>query len=117
MSEKTQKYRLFMLQYSPENVMFASGFRFSRVTADYILVYDRKSKLKPANGNVIEVRQEEVLSLSDMDKSWLLDCARSIFMEDFRRNQALGAANMATMLDRLEKELEKEANERDGEGV
>ena len=106
-----------MLAYSPENVVYTSGFRFSRVTADYILIYDRKTRLKPPFGNVIEIKKEEIWDLTEMDRAWILDCGRSIFSEEFRRNQAKSAANMSAMLDRLEQELEKETKERDGEMV
>lgn len=116
MTERTRKYRLFAMAYSLENVDFSAGFRFSRVTPEYILIYTKKARVKPPVGRAAEVKEGDVALMNGMDRAWLLDCGASIFAELAAQRKGEDLKQLSDMVDRLEKELEIEA-EKEGEGA
>lgn len=109
MSEKIRKYRLFALVYSLENVNYASSFRFTRVTPEYILVYTQRSRIKPPVGRVAEVKENDIALLSKMDEAWLFDCGISLFADFATRQKAEDTERLTEMINRLEEELEAES--------
>lgn len=116
MSKRTRKYRLFAFPYSLENVEFASKFRFSRVTPDYILVYAQKAKLDAPSGKTAEVKENDISLLSKMDGAWLFDCGLSLFADIAASETKESVERLSNMVDRLEKELEKESG-KEGDGT
>lgn len=98
--------RLFALLYSTENVEYASRNRFVRVTPEYILIYTEKSRLKPPTGKAVEIKKENLHTLTAMDESWLFDCGLSLLAEHTANNQD-GLKNLSDMVDRLEAKLEE----------
>lgn len=109
MSKKPAKYRLFALLYSLENVNFASTFRFSRVTPDYILIYTKKSRLNPPVGKAAEIKETDLSLLNRMDEAWLFDCGVSLLADMAARQKEDGLERLSEMVNRLEEELESEA--------
>lgn len=108
-------YRLFAFPYDLENVKFASGFRFSRVTPDYILVYAQRARLKPPVGKPVEIRETDLKKLDRMDESWLFDCGVSLFADIAARQKKEDIKKLTDMIDRLEVELDKVSEESGGE--
>ena len=108
MSKKVKKYRLFAMEYSPDNVDFTSQFRFSRVTPKYILVYEQRVRLNPPDGNAVEVKDSDINLLSKLDESWLFDCGVSLFADMVATRDRDGMDKLTRMVDRFEKELETE---------
>lgn len=109
MSKKVKKYRLFATTYSLENVDFASSFRFSRATPDYILIYTQRARLNPPSGGAVEIRENEINRLSKMDEEWLFDCGISLFADIATRQKKEDVERLADMVNRLEEELEIES--------
>ena len=106
MRGKPKKNRLFALPYSLENVNFAAGFRFSRVTPDYILLYTERARLKPPDGKAAEVKKEDLHRLTARDEAWLLDCGVSLFAESAAAAKGEQMDKLSDMIGRLEAELE-----------
>lgn len=104
-----KKYRLFLMKYSLENVKFASSFRFSRVTPNYILVYAQRARLKPPDGKSGEIKAEELGVTSKQDQGWLMDCVSSLMAEAIKRSEKDDLQRISEMVVRLERELELEA--------
>lgn len=98
--------RLFALLYSTENVEYAAKHRFVRVTPGYILIYTEKSRLKPPTGRAVEIKKDNLNTLTAMDESWLFDCGITLLAEHTAANTD-GLKNLSDMVDRLEAELEE----------
>lgn len=109
MSKKIQKYRLFAMNYALENVDFASSFRFSRVTPEYILIYTQRKRLNPPVGKSIEVKEDDISLLTKLDEAWLFDCGISLFADIATRQRKEDVDRLADMVNRLEEELEVES--------
>ena len=114
MSRKPAKYRLFALPYSLENVDFSSGFRFSRVTPEYILVYARKGIISVPFGKAVEIKQDGLHLLNKMDEAWLFDCGVSLLADMAAEKKEDEFERLSDMVNRLEAELEVEA-EKEGD--
>ena len=97
--------RLFALLYNTENVEYAAKHRFVRVTPGYILIYTDKSRLKPPTGRAVEIKKDNLNTLTAMDESWLFDCGITLLAEHTAANTD-GMKNLSDMVDRLEAELE-----------
>lgn len=105
-----KKYRLFFMLSDRRNIQYASQNRFSRITLDYILVYTQKTRMKPPTGSSMEISaRDDLFRLTEKDREWVLDCARSVMYEDLMRNKADSLQNLSQMVDRLEEELEAES--------
>lgn len=96
--------RLFALPYSTENVGYAAGFRFARVTPGYILIYTDKTRLKPPNGRAVKVGGRDLHRLTKQDEAWLFDCGMTLLVEHTRESDA---ERLSDMVDNLETELER----------
>ena len=107
-------YRLFAFPYDLKNVEYASKFRFSRVTPDYILVYAMQSRVKPPVGKPVEIKESDLKKLDLLDESWLFDCGISLFADIASRQKKEDITRLTDMIDRLEIELEKEAGGEEG---
>lgn len=116
MSKRVRKYRLFALPYHFENVAYASEFRFSRVTAEYILVYTQKTKMNIPVGKAVEVKENDISLLSKMDEAWLFDCGLSLFADIAASQKREDIVKLSEMVDRLEEELEAESG-KEGDGA
>lgn len=103
------QYRLFLMKCSLENVKYASSFRFSRVTPNYILVYAQRARLKPPDGKSGEIKAEELGVTSKQDQGWIMDCVASLMAEAIKRSEKDDLQRISEMVARLERELEQEA--------
>lgn len=113
--QSKKKYRLFALLATQDNVDYAGRFRFSRVTPDYILVYDRRARVTPPDGKAIEIREEEIGRLNQADVYWLIYCGASLLTEAARTDEAEGLDRLSGMVRTLEDALEEEKRKGGGE--
>ena len=100
-----------------ENVEYASDFRFSRITPEYILVYVQKKRLNPPTGKAVEIQQKDIGLLSKKDESWLFDCVISLFADIAATKDRDTMERLTDMVNRFEQELEKEEGGESDDGT
>ena len=104
-------YALYAMELSHQNVKIAATYRFCRLTPFYILVYTDRDKPE----NAINVEQTETHRLTEADNQWLEDCNTAILAEKMKEHEAEIAAEMMERIERLEKALEAERRNREGD--
>lgn len=108
-------YRLYAMPYNAETVGAAEKERFSRVAADYVLIYTAK-RVK----NAVQVTEAEAHRLSGSERQWLFDCNTALLAEETKRHSGEILQNLSEKLDKLEsalaaqKEIEERRNGADG---
>ena len=109
-------YRLYAMPYTLETAQDAEKERFSRVTADYVLIYTAKRRK-----NCAEITEAEAHRLSKAERQWLFDCNTALLAEDAKKRSGDIMKNLSDMVDRLEtalaaqKELEERRDRADGD--
>lgn len=98
-----KKYRLYALPYTVEAVRTAERERFSRIAADYILIYTHR---KRADG--VEITNTEAHRLSAPERRWLYDCNTALIAEQSRRQQGEILQSLSDKIDKLEISLRKQ---------
>lgn len=63
------RFRLYAMEPTEENIAYAYKEEYHRITPEYVLIYTRR-----AQKCALELRGEDLLSLSDMDWMWLQEC-------------------------------------------
>ena len=104
MSEK-KTYRLYAMLITPEAIELAGKERFSRVTANYALVYTDKVI---ENKGVREITQEESYRLSNDEQAWLLACNMVVITENTAENEAEFIKDISAKLEQVEEALKEE---------
>ena len=97
-------YKLYAAEVSRLNVEKAERERFSRVTANYMLLYRRT---KPRHIPAVEVKGNDLRRLTESDRLWLADCIATLLGEAAGRRQETVAQRVNEMLTAWEKELQK----------
>ena len=97
-------YKLYTAEVSRMNVEKAERERFSRVTANYMLLYRRT---KPRHIPAVEVKGNDLRRLTESDRLWLADCIATLLGEAAGRRQETVAQRVNEMLTAWEKELQK----------
>jgi hypothetical protein len=97
-------YKLYAAEVSRLNVEKAERERFSRVTANYMLLYRRA---KPRHIPAVEVKGEDLRRLTESDRLWLADCIATLLGEAAGRRQETAAQRVNEMLTAWEKELQR----------
>lgn len=97
-------YKLYAAEVSRLNVEKAERERFSRVTANYMLLYRRT---KPRHIPAVEVKGEDLRRLTESDRLWLADCIATLLGEAAGRRQETAAQRVNEMLTAWEKELQR----------
>lgn len=97
-------YKLYAAEMNRENVEKAEKERFSRVTANYMLLYRRT---KPRHIPAVEVKGNDLRRLTESDRLWLADCIATLLGEAAGRRQETAAQRVNEMLTAWEKELQK----------
>lgn len=112
------KYRLWALGMNEQSITAAAEERFSRVNADYVLIYaQRKPKLPCA-----EITEKEAGRLTKAEAQWLLDCGYTLFNESLKANGGNLAQSIGEKMDALEEALKRQkaiedaGRNADGEG-
>ena len=109
-------YKLYASRSTEALLNRLTDLRFTRITADYTLIYASNSKIMR---NVFEgiqytiIEDGETHRLSAADKEWLMNCNFTIIAEEAVRNKELVLQNMNDALQALETELEKTKNAED----
>lgn len=90
--KKEQEKRIFKLYAFINNdnsISLAEKNRFSRITAQYVLVYtdDEKTIEDKAKHSYIIIRENDTNRLSKGDKEWLTSCNLEIIFEEAAKNQ------------------------------
>lgn len=100
-----REYRLFAAPVNPETIRKAADERFSRMTADYILIYrTRKPRALPC----VEVRGSDLNRLTERDRAWLKDSILVILTEAAARSRDETRERMNVLMDNLEEALREE---------
>ena len=97
-------YKLYAAEVSRLNVEKAERERFSRVTANYMLLYRRT---KPRHIPAVEVKGDDLRRLTESDRLWLADCIATLLGQAAGRRQETVAQRVNEMLTAWEKELQK----------
>ncbi len=110
--EKNEKivYKLYAARTNNEIIRRAESEKFTRVTAEYTLIYSNSDKIIENTLHGIDytiIEGEDAKRLSAADKDWLMNCNFAIIAEEAIRNKELIIQNMADALTALEEELEK----------
>ena len=106
-----KKFCLYALPVDIGNKIYAEQCKFSRITAQYVLVYTDK-KLEDLKH--IEIMEDDFYRLSADDRAWLWESVCTIMREMLEENKLESDSKMNDMLDRLEKALESERNAIEG---
>lgn len=106
---KATKYRLYVLPTTDETVRTAEKMRFSRITADYVLIY-RTGRMQ----NAVEVTESEAHRLTEAERRWLLDCNLALISEKTRENMGGVLKSLSEKIDALEIALEKQKQIEEG---
>nr|DAP18003.1 MAG TPA: hypothetical protein [Bacteriophage sp.] len=97
-------YKLYAAEVSRLNVEKAERERFSRVTANYMLLYRRT---KPRHIPTVEVKGDDLRRLTESDRLWLADCIATLLGEAAGKRQDATARRVSEMLTAWEKELQR----------
>ena len=97
-------YKLYAAEMNRKNVEKAEKERFSRVTANYMLLYRRT---KPRHIPALEVKGKDLRRLTESDRLWLADCIATLLGEAAGKRQDATARRVNEMLTAWEKELQK----------
>ena len=117
--EKTEKivYKLYAVRTNDAVIDAVSDIRFTRITANYTLIYSDDAQIMGNTLPLIKytiIEGEEASRLSAADKDWLMNCNFTIIAEEAIKNKELVLQNMADALDVLAEELEKSRTEDNG---
>ena len=104
MNEK-KPYRLYAMTVGQAQMEEAAKRRFHRLTPGYILVYDQEEGPEQA----VEIDREQLCRLTEMDKAWLMDCARILISHALEQRQEERALRLEELVAKLETEWQVEA--------
>ena len=96
-----EKYKLYALRSTEENIDALGKERFVRATAEYLLWYTEEEK----PDNAIEVGAE-YLTIPDID--WIRACNEILLIEQMWKQEKDIAAKMGARIEALETELKKQ---------
>ena len=108
MSEEKVVYKLYVTRTNNEVIRRAESERFTRITAEYTLIYSDSDKIIENTLHGIEytiIEGEDAKRLSAADKDWLMNCNFAIIAEEAIKNKELIIQNMAEALTALEEEM------------
>ena len=103
MTKRKIHYRLYANNVTDETVGIAESGRFSRITADYLLVYT-KTKMK----DWPEITDDNVSILTNADRKWLFECNMELIAEEMSKTENNFGVDMQRTIDELEKALNRE---------
>lgn len=103
--DKRKDFRLYATKVTPENAQEAYTERFHRITPNYILAY---AKDHPGKTWTL-IEGQNLRRMTKQDEQWLFDCITALTAELIKAREKEVEANLSDLVDRLEKELELEA--------
>ena len=106
--EQTNKekavFRLCAIPTTAEGTAAIEGQRFSRITADYTLIYTADENLPEGS---LELTEGDAGRLSDGDRRWLIDCNNALIAEEVARLKPKIVRRLSDLLDEIENNLKK----------
>lgn len=100
-----ETYKLFAARSSAENMETAARERFSRITADYILIYRKR---KPKNIPCVEIKGSETKRLTERDCAWLKSCIMALLREAAEQTKDETGKRLDSLITALEEALREE---------
>lgn len=107
-----ETYRLFAAKSSTENMETAAGERFSRITADYILIYRKR---KPRNIPCVEIKGSDTKRLTEKDCAWLKSCIMTLLREAAETAKEETGKRLSSLVTALEEALREEQEKLEGD--
>lgn len=114
-NEKKAVFRLCAIPTTAEATAEIEGQRFSRITADYSLVYTADD---PVPESWLILTEEDAGRLDSDDRRWLNDCNTCLIAEEIARQKPRIVRRLADLLEDIErnlKETEEGGSTDDGE--
>ena len=109
--KKKAVFRLCAIPTTAEATAEIEGQRFSRITADYSLVYTADD---PVPEGWLILTEEDAGRLDSDDRRWLNDCNTCLIAEEIARQKPRIVRRLADLLDEIEKNLNQTE---EGEGA
>lgn len=106
--EKKAVFRLCAIPTTAEGTAAIEGQRFSRITADYTLIYTDDEQI-PEGWVILEAGDAGRLTAED--RRWLNDCNAALIAEEAARQRPRIIRKLADLLDDIERNLAERATE------
>ena len=110
-NDAIQKYKLYALPLTTENIMAAANERFSRATPTpepgYVLIYTNGEAPKGAT----EITEEHADLLSTADARWLMDTGAALAAEEIEKHKPEVLKGISESIEALEEELKRKKEE------
>lgn len=101
------RYHLYAMPTKPETVDGMGHQRFSRITAEYTLVYTDGEAPQPS----AELTDEDAGRLTEGDRNWLLACNTRLLVEDIERQKPEMLRRLGEKIEEFETILQELAKE------
>lgn len=108
MKEEKSAVRLYAGPTTAEATALTEGYRFSRITAFYILIYTDKEPPK----SFLEITETEAQRLTQADRQWLNDCQKVLILEHVQKEKP----QIISKLNQLLNIVENITNQKEKEG-
>lgn len=108
MNEEKSAVRLYAGPTTAEATALTEGYRFSRITAFYILIYTDKEPPK----SFLEITETEAQRLTQADRQWLNDCQKVLILEHVQKEKP----QIISKLNQLLNIVENITNQKEKEG-
>ena len=108
MDGKNGSYRLYIMDSDKEGQIEATQHMFAKIHKGYVLIYETSAPFHSA-----ELTDQEIISLPEDDKEWLMKCNQIILNNFVLANQDLLDSGREKFLQEFERELEKEMRKRE----
>ena len=103
-------YKLYAMPTKPETIDGMGHQRFSRITAEYTLVYTDGEAPKPS----AELTDEDAGRLTEGDRNWLLACNTRLLVEEIERQKPEMLRRLGEKIEEFETILQELAEESAG---
>ena len=100
-------YKLYAMPTKPDIIDGMGHQRFSRITAEYTLVYTDGEAPKPS----VVLTDEDAGCLSEGDRNWLLACNTRLLVEDIERQKPEMLRRIGEKIEEFENILKAAAEE------
>lgn len=110
-NDATEKYRLYALPLTNDNILIAAHERFSRATPTpepgYVLIYTNGEK--PDGAVCIDADHASLLTAADA--RWLLDSGAALAAEELEKHKPEVLKGLSESIEALEEELKRKKQE------
>lgn len=104
MSDKKKTYKLCAMPTTVETTLAVERQRFSRITADYTLVYTA-GKIPPGG---LKLTEADASRLTSADKRWLDDCNAVLISEAISKDSPRILSKLNDLLNTIESNIQKD---------